>query len=118
MTQEEILEGCKLLYKSYGKDRKDIRVYDYNTKNFEGLDYNESWDLMMPIFDAINSKGKEYNFVIFKNYVSLTVEKDSKFFKDYHFAYSENITSEQTGKEAIFKLIVKFIKWDTGKFMV
>jgi hypothetical protein len=112
MGIEEIYDGCKLLYKHYGKNREDIRIYDDKTKRFEGLDYHESWDLMMPIVDIINSKGKEYSFVIFKNYISLTIEKDSKFFKDFRFAYSEYITQDQTGKEACFKLLVKYTLWE------
>jgi hypothetical protein len=112
MGSGEILDGCNLLYKHYGKDREDVRIYDDKTKNFDGLDYHESWDLMMPIVNLINSKGKEYNFIIFKNYIALTVEKDSKFFKDFRFAHSENITSEQTGKEACFKLLVKYTLWE------
>ena len=56
--------------------------------------------------------GKAYSLAIFKNYISLTVEKmGSKFYKDFSFSHAEYITGDQTGKEAAFKLLVKFVKW-------
>ncbi len=73
--------------------------------------YSNSWDWLMPVIDKINSLGKSYSFAIFKTYLSLTVEKESKFFKDFSFSHAEYITSEQTGKEAAYKLIVKFLNW-------
>lgn len=103
MNIEDIIKGCKILNDYYCKDGDEFSRYD------------RSWDLMMPIVDLINSQGKEYNFIIFKNYIALTVEKDSKFFKDFRFAHSENITSEQTGKEACFKLLIKYTLWETAK---
>ena len=100
MKTDEIIKGCILLHTHYyGGDYIATR-------------YDMSWDLMMPIIDIINSNGKGYNFVIFKNYISLTIEKDSKFFKDFRFAYSEYITQEQTGKEACFKLLIKYTLWE------
>lgn len=100
MTEKEILDGNKLIAAKFQGDFPFISSY------------NTSWDLLHIIIDIINAKGKAYNFIIFKNYIALTVEKDSKFFKDFHFAHSEYITSEQDGKTAAYKLILKFIKWD------
>jgi len=76
--------------------------------NIDGVvDYN----LLLPIVRKINTLGKEYQFSIFKNYVSCTVEKSVKFRKDFSFSYAEYITNEQSDLEAIFKLIVKFVNW-------
>ena len=82
------------------------------------LMYYKSWDWIMPVIDKINGLGKEYSFAIFKTYVSLTVEKGGKMYKDFSFAYSEYITAEQTGIEAAFKLIIKFIAWYSENIVV
>lgn len=75
--------------------------------------YHNNWEWTMPVVDTINNMGKAYGLAIFKTYVSLTVEKagQNKFHKDFGFAHSEYITAEQTGKVAMFKLLVKFVKW-------
>lgn len=102
-----------------------IRPIEYVSKSFQSSDvvyhkvispysmrYIDSWDWMFPIIDKINGLGKGYSFATFKTYVSCVVEKGSgKMYKDYSFANSEFITAEQTGKEAAFKLLVKFVKW-------
>ena len=79
------------------------------------LKYDSSWELLFDVINKINGKGKEYSFAIFKTYVSLTVEKGGKVYKDFSFAHSENITKEQTLKEAVYKLIVKYINWENDK---
>lgn len=120
LTNEEIFDGNKLIadftgYFDYMIEfckRQNI-PYDWEKDivEIQSLKYHDSWELMMPVIDIINGMGKEYSFAIFKTYVSLTVEKGGKVYKDFSFAYSEYITADQTGKEATFKLIVKFIKW-------
>ena len=65
----------------------------------------------MPVIRKINGLGKEYSLAIFKNYVSCTVEKGGKFYKDFSFSHAEYITSEQDDITAAFKLVVKFIEW-------
>ena len=75
------------------------------------LKHHESWDWLMPVIRKINSLGKEVQFAIFKSYVSCTVEKGGKFYKDFSFSHAEYITSEQTDIQAAFKLVVKFIRW-------
>ena len=75
------------------------------------LGYDTSWDWIMPVIRKINGLGKEYSLAIFKNYVSCTVEKGGKFYKDFSFSHAEYITSEQDDITAAFKLVVKFIEW-------
>ncbi len=127
LTQEEIVEGNKLF-----AEFMNLKVVTFNglvsgsSKHYAALQdplitvkvgnegtlyYHKSWDWLFPVIDKINDMGKGYSFAIFKTYVSLTVEKGGKIFKDFSFAYSEYITAEQTGKVAAFKLLVRFIKW-------
>jgi len=73
--------------------------------------YHSSWDWLMPVIRKINNMGKEFQFAIFKTYVSCTVEKGGKFYKDFSFSHAEYITEEQSDIEAAFKLVVAFIKW-------
>jgi len=75
------------------------------------LMYDVSWDWLMPVIRKINGLGKEFQFAIFKTYVSCTVEKGGKFYKDFSFSHAEYITSEQTDLEAVYKLVVKFLRW-------
>jgi hypothetical protein len=131
MTKEEITEGNKLIAQFMGYQYEigggiepsgwytlvpltfsDGFTREYLCREDSKLSYHKSWDWMMPVVDKINGMGKAYSFAIFKSYVSLTVEKGGKVFKDFSFAYSEYITATQTGKEAAFKLLVKFVKWE------
>lgn len=89
---------------------------DFTTLNMSNSpQYHYSWDALWPAIRKINSLGKEYQFAIFKTYLSCTVEKPSKFNKDFSFSHAEYITSEQTDLQAAYKLIVKFIKWYNEK---
>ena len=111
IDSNEALEGNALILK-FDKDA-----------NFDSLDsitqdrllatnrYNESWDLLFPVIDKINGLGKEYHLAIFKTYVSVSVEKGGKIYKDFSLAHSENISKEQTSREAAYRVIVKFIRW-------
>lgn len=73
--------------------------------------YTDSWDWLMPVIRKINTLGKGIQFAIFKTYVSCTVEKGGKFYKDFSFSHAEYITSEQSDLEAAYKLVYKFVKW-------
>lgn len=125
ISNKELLHGNKLLF-LYDIEHKVLSVpykmtwnklistYTLDDFTTTHCRYDESWDLLHDIIDKINAKGKQYNFVIFKTYLAMSVEKDSKYFKDFHFAHSEYITSEQTGKEAAFKLLVKYLEWESN----
>jgi hypothetical protein len=75
------------------------------------FDYHSSWDWLMPVIRKINGMGKEYQFTIFKTYVSCTVERGGKFYKDFSFSHAEYITEEQSDITAAYNLVVKFIEW-------
>lgn len=117
MEEQEIIDGNKVIF-NYVKTKKLFTLgFGLSLDNYDDakINFELSWDLMFHIIDHINGLGKEYHFAIFKTYVSLSVEKSSKYFKDFHFAHAEYITATQTGKEAAFRLLVKFIKWDGEK---
>jgi hypothetical protein len=108
MLSKEIIVGNKLIDSFMGNERHPLKDYSWE----HTIAYRTSWDWLMPVVDKVNSMGKEFSCAIFKNYVSLTVEKGgNKFYKDFSFSHAEYITSEQTGKEAMFKLLVKFVEW-------
>lgn len=75
------------------------------------FNYSRSWDWLMPVIRKINGLGKEYQFTIFKTYVSCTVERGGKFYKDFSFSHAEYITNEQSDIQAAFNLVIKFIEW-------
>jgi len=122
LDREEIKEGNELIVKYLGwQFNPDTSTHfpkgtwgDLDKVGHcaeRGLSFYSSWDWLMPVIDNINSLGKEYSFAIFKTYVSLTVEKGGKFYKDYSFAFSEYITSEQTALEAAFRMVVRYVKY-------
>jgi len=118
LTTDEILEGNKLIAEFMGvtlegSERNGFWLVGDGvlTAFTQHLGYHASWDWTMPVADRINSMGKAFSLAVFKSYVSLTVEKGGKFYKDFSFSHAEYITAEQTGKEAMFKLLVKFVKW-------
>lgn len=123
LTEEERIEGSHLISrfmdgKWYPKSKslfaRYSEAYEFNDKVGFGIDqlkFHSSWDWIHTVIDKVNGLGKEYNLTIFKTYLVLTVEKGGKVYKDFSFAHSEYITNDQTGKEAAFKLLVKFIKW-------
>lgn len=121
IKDKELLHGNKLLFiyrcdsinGGIGENlRSIINSYTLVGFNLIGSRYDKSWDLLHEVIDMVNAKGKAYNFSIFKTYLAMSVEKDSKYFKDFHFAHSEYVTSEQTGKEACFRLLVKYLEWE------
>ena len=77
----------------------------------EWLNYDSSWDMLMPVIRRINTLGKGFQFSIFKTYVSCTVETGSKYHRDFSFSHAEYITGEQTDIEAAWKLVLKFVIW-------
>jgi len=77
----------------------------------ENLRYDLSWDFLMPVIRKINTLNKATQFAIFKTYISCTVEKAGKFYKDFSFSHAEYITDEQTDLQAAYKMVTKFVNW-------
>lgn len=115
ITIEERLDGSKLIAEFLDKKEAIERTYLLGGGGFMSCRWHDSWDWSMPVASKINAMGKEYNLSIFKTYISLSVEKPSKFTRDFSFSHAEYITSEQSGKEALFRLIIKFLKWYNEK---
>lgn len=115
LSIEERAEGNKLIGDYMGIEsfvHEGVQwTGDLGKESLETMKYDTSWDWLFEVIDKINGLGKEYSFATFKTYIALSVEKGGKIYKDFAFAHSEYITAEQTGKEAAFKLIVKYVKW-------
>jgi hypothetical protein len=88
-----------------------VPLHDYDSAKIGHFRYTESWDWLMPVIRKINTLDKAIQFAIFKTYVSCTVEKSGKFYKDFSFSHAEYITSEQTDLEAAYNLVYKFVVW-------
>ncbi len=121
----ETKEGNELIAKYmdvvwYSNDRNGSYYIGKNVPYpfVTSLGYHASWEWIMPVIDKINGLGKEYSIAIFKTYISCTVEKGGKVYKDFSFAHSEYITATQTGKQAAFKLLIKFIIWHNENILV
>lgn len=115
LTKEEILEGNKLIACFMGLKQIIEETAMKGGGGYDACRYHESWDWSMAVVDNINAMGKGYNVAIFKTYISLTVEKPVSFGRDYHYSQSKNITPEQKPKEAMFRLLIDFIKWDNSQ---
>jgi len=82
-----------------------------NTELDSTLKFHTDWNWLMLVVHKINvAFGRGVQFAIFKTYVSCTVEKGGKFYKDFAFSHAEYITPEQTDIEATWKLVVHFIE--------
>lgn len=90
---------------------KGVPLGDIDLAGIGNFKYNLSWDWLMPVIRKINTLGKGIQFAIFKTYVSCTVEKGGKFYKDFSFSHAEYITGEQSDLEAAYKLVYKFVEW-------
>ena len=88
-----------------------VPLRDFDNAGIGHFNYNLSWDWLMPVIRKINSLDKGTQFAIFKTYVSCTVEKGGKFYKDFSFSHAEYITDEQNDLQAAYKLVFKFVKW-------
>ena len=92
-----------------------VPLGDFEKAKIGRFNYNLSWDWLMPVIRKINSLDKGTQFAIFKTYVSCTVEKGGKFYKDFSFSHAEYITDEQSDLQAAYKLVSKFVKWYNEK---
>jgi len=110
MTEQEILEGNKLIAKFMGAeiDENFARFLNYSNDSVSGrgyhifeLLYHSSWDWLMPVVEKIESlKEVESAFIIELNYCSIWV-KDNLVFN----------TEEKTKIKSVYKTIIEFIKW-------
>lgn len=88
-----------------------VPLHGFDRAKIGHFRYTDSWDWLMPVIRKINTLDKGIQFAIFKTYVSCTVEKSGKFYKDFSFSHVEYITNEQSDLEAAYKLVYKFVKW-------
>jgi hypothetical protein len=110
MSEQE-LSGNKLIAHFLGKSEAIERTTELGGGGYASCRFHESWDWLMPVIRKINGMGKGYQFTIFKTYVSCTVERGGKFYKDFSFSHAEYITEEQSDITAAYNLVVKFIEW-------
>jgi hypothetical protein len=99
---------------TYGKLIKNLD--DVDDETLIGMFLKEdiefiSWETLMKCVISINNLGKQYQFSIFKTYASCTVEKPSKFHKDFSFTSAEYFTKEQDCFTGVYNLIIKFLLW-------
>lgn len=118
MTTQQILDGNKLIARFLDKSEVIERTAERGGGGYEACRYHESWDWLMGAIRKINGMGKEFQFAIFKTYVSCTVEKGGKFYKDFAFSHAEYITTEQKDIQAAFKLVVAFVEWHYQKEVI
>jgi len=115
MTQEEILEGNKLIAKFMGgkliKNKytgnlfSDLIVYGINSNvlfHENKLQYHSSWDWLMPVVEKIEKT------IINDMDITIEIQHNTCFLNgNFPAVYSES----KTKLESTFICIVKFIKW-------
>lgn len=122
MTQEEIIEGNKLIAVFIGLKEKgfgrNMHFVDKNGKIIAMsylLQYHTSWDWLMPVVEKIESLGLEIldecNLWYFQiNKQEVFINMSGILNNGNKFELNKYIESE-TKKEAIYKAVVEFIKW-------
>lgn len=111
MTTQQILDGNTMIARFLDKSEAIERTAELGGGGYASCSYHKSWDWLMGAIRKINSMDKAIQFAIFKTYVSCTVERGGKFYKDFAFSHAEYITAEQSDIEAAWKLVVKFVEW-------
>lgn len=97
-TQEQIIEGNKLLAKFMGCQYLD-KGNRYHTVN---PNYHGNWNTLMPVVEKIERLFDVGDFVINAAGVSIVMEKDG-----IYYAYSES----DSKIEATWLACIAFIKW-------
>lgn len=98
MTKEEIIEGNKLIDEFNEFYLKNLGFSDTE------LNYNTSWDCLMPVVEKINNLNSKYEINIYSLVVTL-------------FSYSPGETkakfdnSKFTKIIAVWLTVIEFIKW-------
>lgn len=130
MTQQEILEGNKLIAEFMGLYPKkswttlwmiDLKKCSYQFNDFitslmedeawyiTELKFNSSWNWLMPVVEKIESMGFWFN--IKKNHV--TVAWDNKGTCDSNMIHSE--FGDLSKIERVYQCVVAFIKYNENK---
>jgi hypothetical protein len=95
MTQEEILEGNKLIAEFMG-----LPVHEEYFRGIDACKYHSDWNLLMPIVEKIESLGYSFEIELFSCYVI-----DSK-------TLSTIIECHYNSKiKSTYQAVVEFIKW-------
>lgn len=133
MTEEEILEGNKLI--SVFMEVDFSIPYSYGPGRYcefteELLNYHGSWDWLMPVIDKIENIGEidpdtgdnNYNFEICKRFVRVIygwdkyVYNDDGTFKDYDSSFKDyRYVIWGNRLTAVWQAVVEFIKWYNEK---
>jgi hypothetical protein len=125
MTAEEILEGKRIIavfmgakfasknsFRKYPEGLEDLEFYMGRSILLQDLDYESSWDCLLPVVEKIESIYDE-NHGYFGVYISSNqgTIQGTKFdpIKTPEAYYCQ--TYGKTKREAVFVAIVEFIKW-------
>lgn len=113
MNETEIFHGIQYIALFMGWKPDDLRIYltvKYTqTKSLGKLAFNESWDLLMPVIDKIESlttnKGEAFRFNISGDGISITRYDDGS------GIISQRANDKEKRLQNSFECVVDFIKW-------
>jgi len=118
MTEKEILKGNKLIaeFMNYQQDKKNLQIFHLKgiEKSIGGkVFYHSSWDWLMMVADKIENL--DYNIGIEKitHYCENRIKKEhycTIMGKDIYI-----LEHDKNKLNAIYKSIIKFIKWYNKK---
>ena len=113
MNESEIFHGIQHIGLFMGWTHDEIRIYltvKYpQSKNLGKLAFNESWDLLMPVIDKIESlpvnDGEKYQFNITGDGISITRYDDGS------GIISQRVNDSGKRLQYSFEVVVEFINW-------
>ncbi|KKN20939.1 hypothetical protein LCGC14_0930500 [marine sediment metagenome] len=139
MKDKEILKNNKLIaefmgyrdghapcfftnpYKCTCDYHKTHGEYDDDDEEDDEPKYNSSWDWLMPVVEKIEKLGVSTNIHYYSGVkVSeftmdipkrLSIEGHGSSFLGYKMEYGNSNNSKQTKIEAVYEIVIKFIKW-------
>lgn len=113
MNETEIFHGIQYIALFMGWTPDEVRIYltiKYpQTKSLGKLAFNESWDLLMPVIDKIESMpandGEKFQFNITGDGISITRYDDGS------GVISQRAYDSSKKLQYAFEVVIEFIKW-------
>lgn len=84
-------------------------VYDFGAHTYEvdGLNYDKSWDWLMPVVEKIELLQYEFEIASSGTQIISTAYSEG----DYYDEFTTYDSKEETKIQVVYKAIVKFVKW-------
>lgn len=125
MTQEEIIEGNRLIakFKGWFEEENGLEgtwyeiqghakyvAFSTYKETYRDLPFHRSWDWLIPVVEKIDQLEIVYYFSILFNHSSDILLTNVKI-SDYDNNFYQHIKGDENTIDIVYKTTVEFIKW-------